>query len=165
MTEGPKFYYANIPKQKTPNHTYASAGVILEGNVFWDMFQTGNVAYNDGNREAIWTINTSLEAWIAGDRTARLSYSRCFAPSIRESLPGILDGTIPKEQEDVYLRSIRDETRRLARLVRTMLDESRTKAAAVDPKRRTDFDLTELIVQTLLSFESRANEKNLDVDP
>ena len=77
---------------------------------------------------------------------------------------GILDGTIPKEQEDVYLRSIRDETRRLARLVRTMLDESRTKAAAVDPKRRTDFDLTELIVQTLLSFESRANEKNLDVD-
>ena len=94
MTEGPKFYYANIPKQKTPNHTYASAGVILEGNVFWDMFQTGNVAYNDGNREAIWTINTSLEAWIAGDRTARLSYSRCFAPSIRESLPGILDGTM-----------------------------------------------------------------------
>ena len=78
---------------------------------------------------------------------------------------GILDGTIPKEQEDVYLRSIRDETRRLARLVRTMLDESRAKAAAVDPKRRTDFDLTELIVQTLLSFESRANEKNLDVDP
>ena len=78
---------------------------------------------------------------------------------------GILDGTIPKEQEDVYLRSIRDETRRLARLVRTMLEVSRTKAAAVDPSRRTDFDLTELIVQTLLSFESRATEKNLDVDP
>ena len=78
---------------------------------------------------------------------------------------GILDGTIPKEQEDVYLRSIRDETRRLARLVRTMLDVSRTKAAAVDPSRRTDFDLTELIVQTLLSFETRATEKNLDVDP
>ena len=78
---------------------------------------------------------------------------------------GILDGTIPKEQEDVYLRSIRDETRRLARLVRTMLDASRTRAAAADPARRTDFDLTELIVQTLLSFESRATEKNLDVDP
>ena len=78
---------------------------------------------------------------------------------------GILDGTIPKEQEDVYLRSIRDETRRLARLVRTMLDASRTRAAAADPSRRTDFDLTELIVQTLLSFESRATEKNLDVDP
>ena len=78
---------------------------------------------------------------------------------------GILDGTIPKEQEDVYLRSIRDETRRLARLVRTMLDASRTRAAAADPARRTDFDLTELIAQTLLSFESRATEKNLDVDP
>lgn len=94
MTEGPKFYYANIPKYKTENHTYASAGVILEGNVFWDMFQTGNIAYQDGNRESIWTINCSLDAWVNGDRTAKLSYSRCFAPSIRESLPGILDGTM-----------------------------------------------------------------------
>ena len=94
MTEGPKYYYANIPKFKTENHSYASAGVVLEGNVFWDMFQTGNIAYQDGNREAIWTINCSLEAWLNGDRTSRLSYSRCFAPSIRESLPGILDGTM-----------------------------------------------------------------------
>ena len=78
---------------------------------------------------------------------------------------GILDGTIPKEQEDVYLRSIRDETRRLARLVRSMLEESRAASGATDPSRRTDFDLTELIVQTLLSFETRATEKNLDVDP
>ena len=94
MAEGPKFYYANISKQKTPNHTYAGAGVILEGNVFWDMFQTGNIAYQDGNHEAIWTINISLDAYVNGDRTSRLSYSRCFAPSIRESLPGILDGTM-----------------------------------------------------------------------
>ncbi len=94
MTQGPKFYYANIPKYKTANHTYASAGIVLEGNVFWDMFQTGNIAYQDGNKEAIWTINISLDAWVAGDRVSRLAYSRCFAPSIRESLPGVLDGTM-----------------------------------------------------------------------
>ena len=78
---------------------------------------------------------------------------------------GILDGTIPKDQEEKYLRSIRDETRRLSRLVRDMLDVSQTRARASDPSKRTVFDLTELVLQTLLSFESRATKKNLDVDP
>ena len=36
---------------------------------------------------------------------------------------------------------------------------------AADPTKRIDFDLTELTLQTLLSFESRATKKNLDVDP
>ena len=78
---------------------------------------------------------------------------------------GILDGTIPKEDEEKYLRSIRDETRRLSRLVRDMLDVSQMKSRAADPARRTVFDLTELILQTMLSFESRATKKGLDVDP
>ena len=78
---------------------------------------------------------------------------------------GILDGTIPKEDEEKYLISIRDETRRLSRLVRDMLDVSQMKARAADPSKRTVFDLTELVLQTLLSFESRATKKGLDVDP
>lgn len=78
---------------------------------------------------------------------------------------GILDGTIPKEEEEKYLKSIRDETRRLSRLVRDMLSASQAKANASDPKKRTVFDLTELVLQILLSFESRATAKNLDVDP
>ena len=78
---------------------------------------------------------------------------------------GILDGTIPKEDEEKYLISIRDETRRLSRLVRDMLSASQTNARAADPSRRTVFDLTEQVLQTLLSFESRATAKNLDVDP
>ena len=78
---------------------------------------------------------------------------------------GILDGTIPPEEEKKYLVSIRDETRRLSRLVRDMLDVTRTKSLVSDPSRRTVFDLTELILQTMLSFESRATAKQLDVDP
>lgn len=78
---------------------------------------------------------------------------------------GILDGTIPREDEEKYLISIRDETRRLSRLVRDMLSASQTNARAADPSRRTVFDLTELVLQTLLSFENRATAKNLDVDP
>ena len=78
---------------------------------------------------------------------------------------GLLDGTIPPEEQTKYLTAIRDETYRLSRLVTNMLEASRAQAAAADPSRRTDFDLTEVVVQTMLSFESRATEKNLDVDP
>ena len=46
-----------------------------------------------------------------------------------------------------------------------LLSVSQTRARASDQSRRTVFDLTELILQTLLSFESRATKKNLDVDP
>ncbi len=78
---------------------------------------------------------------------------------------GILDGTIPPEQEQKYLRSISGETKRLSRLVREMLDVSQMRSRASDPAKRTVFDLTELILQTMLSFESRATKKELDVDP
>ena len=78
---------------------------------------------------------------------------------------GILDGTIPPQEERKYLVSIRDETRRLSRLVRDMLDVSAARNLAADPSRRTVFDLNELVLQTLLSFEDRATKKNLDVDP
>ena len=78
---------------------------------------------------------------------------------------GILDGTIPREEEEKYLRSIRDETRRLSRLVREMLSISQARARAANPTARSNFDLTELVLQTLLSFEGRATKKNLDVDP
>lgn len=78
---------------------------------------------------------------------------------------GLLDGTIPPEDEKKYLRAISDETKRLSRLVRDMLDVSQFRNRAADPTKRIDFDLTELTLQTLLSFESRATKKNLDVDP
>ena len=78
---------------------------------------------------------------------------------------GILDGTIPRDQQEKYLISIRDETRRLSRLVREMLSVSQARAKAANPASRSNFDLTELVLQTLLSFESRATKKNLDVDP
>ena len=80
---------------------------------------------------------------------------------------GILDGTIPPEEQNKYLKSIRDETRRLARLVRNMLESSRTEARAKsgDKSHWVVFDLSELTVEILLSFEDRANKKHLDVDP
>ena len=78
---------------------------------------------------------------------------------------GILDGTIPPEQERKYLQKISDETKRLSRLVRNMLDLSQAEYRAADPTKRTKFDVSELMLTTLLSFEDRATKKQLDVDP
>lgn len=78
---------------------------------------------------------------------------------------GILDGTIPKSEQDKYLVSIRDETLRLSRLVRDMLEVSRSRSSAADKTRRTVFDVNELILRTMLSFEPAAVKKSLDVDP
>ncbi len=77
---------------------------------------------------------------------------------------GIIDGTIPKDQEDKYLATIADETRRLSRLVRHMLQLSRMKSQGVDLSRRKSFDINELIIRTLLSFETRAEDRGLSVD-
>jgi len=100
--EGPKYYYANTEADKTEDHTYEKAGVKIQGNVIWDMYQSGNVAYQDGNREAVWVIHNDFDAYMEEDKSSRLNYSRSFSPTIREICSGILDGTM----EDVGGRGV-----------------------------------------------------------
>ena len=73
---------------------------------------------------------------------------------------GILDGTIPRSEERKYLESISSETKRLSRLVRSMLDMSRLRDG--DPEKRdARFDLSEMVVRTILNFEERVDRKGL----
>ncbi len=82
--------------------------------------------------------------------------------SIAGFADGILDGTIPPEEEKKYLQTISSETKRLGRLVRTMLDAARLRDA--DPERRRQtFDLGEMVLQTMLNFEDRVDAKGLSV--
>ena len=75
---------------------------------------------------------------------------------------GILDGTIPPQEEKKYLESISSETKRLSRLVRSMLDVSRLRDGGPE-KREGQFDLSEMVVQTVLNFEERVDRKQLDM--
>lgn len=77
---------------------------------------------------------------------------------------GILDGTIPPERQNHYLQLISDETKRLNRLVRSMLDASRLQEqAGIAEEKKTRFDMSECAGQVLLSFEQKITAKNLDV--
>jgi len=77
---------------------------------------------------------------------------------------GILDGTIPPEQQSRYLETISAETKRLNRLVRSMLELSRMQSAGREELKAKSFDASELLVETLLLFESKINARHLDVE-
>ena len=76
---------------------------------------------------------------------------------------GVLDGTIPKEKEKEYLTIVSDEIKRLSRLVRMMLNMSRLESGEVKPN-LVDFDLLDVILQTLFSFEHPIEEKNVNIE-
>ena len=77
---------------------------------------------------------------------------------------GILDGTIPKEEQDKYLATISSETKRLSRLVRQMLQMSKIQSVDTPALLARSFDLSEVIMRTLLTFEGKITEHGLDVD-
>ncbi|MBR3964922.1 MAG: HAMP domain-containing histidine kinase [Clostridia bacterium] len=75
----------------------------------------------------------------------------------------ILDGAIPPEKREHYLRVIRDEVQRLSRLVSTLLDISRIQAG--DRKFvMKPFDICEMARQIIISFEQKIEAKRLDVE-
>lgn len=82
--------------------------------------------------------------------------------SIGGFIDGILDGTIPKSEERKYLQIVSDEVKRLSRLVRSMLELSKieTGEAKVNTKQ---FNIVELVCQTVFSFEQPINNKHLDI--
>ena len=78
---------------------------------------------------------------------------------------GILDGTIPKTRQEYYLQIVSDETKRLSRLVRSMLDISQLqKEEGIPEEKKMHFDLEEVMGQVLITFEKKINDKKLNVD-
>ena len=76
---------------------------------------------------------------------------------------GILDGTIPPENERQYLQIISDESRRLSRMVRRMLDVSQLQV--MDPLRNGGhFDICESMRRVLVSMERKITDRHLDVE-
>ena len=77
---------------------------------------------------------------------------------------GILDGTIPPEKSGHYMRIVSDETKRLSRLVRSMLDISQLQSDGIPEEKKLRFDLEEAVGQVLITFEQKINAKDLQVE-
>ena len=75
---------------------------------------------------------------------------------------GILDGTIPEEKRNHYLKIVSQEVKRLSRLVKTMLDLSKIDSGEMK-LRLTRFDLSNTVFVTLLSFEKAIEDKKIEI--
>lgn len=83
--------------------------------------------------------------------------------SISGFVSGILDKTIPPEEEEKYLRIVLEESQRLTKLVNDMLDVSKMENAqyALDV---VEFDINELIRLCIIQMGQRIDDKGLEVE-
>ena len=80
-------------------------------------------------------------------------------------IDGMLDGTIPPERHRYYMQIVSDETKRLSRLVRSMLDISRLQdRGGIPEEKKIRFDMEECIGEVLITFEQKIVAKNLEVN-
>lgn len=82
--------------------------------------------------------------------------------SIRGFIGGILDGVIPRDRENYYLKIVYDEIDRLARLVNDLLDISAMEAGKFNLN-ISEFDINQTVSLCILNLESKIKNKNLNV--
>ena len=82
--------------------------------------------------------------------------------SIAGFIDGILDGTIPKEKHEYYLKIVSDEVRRLSRLVVAMLNMSKMESGDFEMKPK-NYNISDQIIHILLTFEQKIDKKNIEI--
>lgn len=76
---------------------------------------------------------------------------------------GILDGTIPKSRQNEYLVLVSKEIKRLRILITSMLSMTRFESGTMRPNFKPT-NLTDLVIQTVLMFEKKIDDKRLEVE-
>lgn len=82
--------------------------------------------------------------------------------SIGGFIDGILDGTIPPEDEKKYLKIVSNEVKRLSRMVVSMLNLSKIEAGEISIN-INQYDIAKQIFEILLSFEQRIDEGHINI--
>lgn len=78
-------------------------------------------------------------------------------------IDGILDGTIPAQKQTHYLEIVSKETKRLSRLVVSMLNLSKIEEGELKLKPKS-FNISNDIINVVLSFEQQIEQKNIEID-
>lgn len=83
--------------------------------------------------------------------------------SIAGFVDGILDGTIPKDKQEQYLKIVSAETHRLSRLVSSLLDLTRIQSGE-RKFNKAEFDICELLRLILISMEKQIDDKKIEIE-
>lgn len=76
---------------------------------------------------------------------------------------GILDGTIPKSEQQEYLYLVSNEIKRLSILISSMLNMTRFESGTLKPNFK-EANLTELVIKTVLMFEKKIDDKDVNIE-
>lgn len=96
------------------------------------------------------------------DFVANISHElRTPMTSINGFIEGILDGTIPQDKQKEYLVIVKDEVKRLQRLVSDMLDIARMEAGETKIN-ITVFDICEMVRISVIQLQQAFEEKNIN---
>ena len=76
---------------------------------------------------------------------------------------GILDGTIPEEEQKKYLDIVLSEAKRLSRLVRDLLEATRLDQGKIKIN-KTNFDINRLVTETVVAYEQSLTDKKINVN-
>lgn len=85
----PIYYYDTAEKL-----SYETVIGVTQGNVYWDLFQEGNVNYQDGNKECVWALQIDFDAYKATDSKSKLPYAGNFGPVFRDGVKDHLAGLL-----------------------------------------------------------------------
>lgn len=83
--------------------------------------------------------------------------------SIKGFLQAILDGTIPKEKQNKYIKIALNESERLTKMTNDILDLSKMESGEINLS-KTEFNINNLLINEIDKFETRLIEKNIDVE-
>ena len=98
------------------------------------------------------------------DFVANVSHElRSPMTSMQGFLEGMLDGTIPPAEHGKYMQIVLDETRRLSKLVGSLLNLSRMENSETQLA-YSDFDVHECIRRVIIGSMSQLDEKNMEVN-
>ena len=68
--------------------------VLQATNYYWDMFQEGNVNYQDENKECIWAMQIDYAAYRAEDKRSKLPFTRSYGSILRDAVSSHLVGML-----------------------------------------------------------------------
>jgi len=140
-------------------------------------FARGNFSVrvpDDGSTDELGRLAASFNN-MAGDLARTEERRREFIANISHELKtpmttiggyvdGILDGVVPAEKQEAYLKIVSSEVKRLSRLVTQMLEISRLESEEDIEINKQKFDICERTRIVILGLEKRINERNLDIE-
>lgn len=142
-----------------------AAKVIADGNFEKRL----NVKSRDEVGQLAESFNNMAESLDHNERSRRefianISHDlRSPLTSMKGFLQAIIDGTIPKDGQEKYLNIVLDESDRLSKLANDILDINKIQSLEIGLD-LTDFDINELIRKTVIMFETRITNKNIELD-